>query len=248
MNYSIFLVGLLLAASSSCQAESFDVHGVERSCYSISELDRAFSVGDQRFFAGWDDADFDAAVAWASACVSSGWQFAGPYRVQRLRMYQSRLHAEATRRQRNADYDAREAREADQRAQDALAAKIKAEERKRSEQLIAEKRSDLNACQKRDEYLLYYTEGMIVGDLENIQSAKDQRRQQSKYAAASGVRNLSEERRIGEFLVQSQESLQVDFQEYKRLGGKAKAVTAVKEGVNPCEGIEAEVHALESRP
>jgi hypothetical protein len=67
------------------------IHGVAETCRAISNLDRALASEDTNFFAGWTNADYNAATQWAEACVAPGYGFMGAGRAARIRAYQAKV-------------------------------------------------------------------------------------------------------------------------------------------------------------
>lgn len=246
MNKSCVVL-LLAAASFSCFAEGFLVRGEDRSCYSIGDLDRALSTESSRYFNGWEDADFDAAATWAESCVNSGWQFAGPTRVARLRNLQKKIRQTQARAAYAATAPQRQAEAAERKEADKREREVKQQEKERKRQELDGKRQLLDECKKTPTYSMYKIQDMVVADVANIKYAKDEQQTQRRYASASGVRDLYKERKAGEFLVEAQDSLKVDFAEYKHLGGKAASPSAIKNiSPDPCAAIEAEVQTLQT--
>lgn len=235
-----------LASSASCFADGFVVHGQEKSCFSISELDRALSVEDRRYFWGWDESDYDAAASWATACMNSGGQFAGATRVSRLRAMQKKLQHLQEREAYAAAAPQRRAEEAERKEAARKEREQKQQEQAARKQAVDDKSAQLEECKKTPTYSMYLIQDMVIADLDNIKGAKEQQAMQRRYAAASKVRDLYEERAAGEALVQAQDSLKTDFAEYKRLGGRASSPSAIKGAPNPCETVEAELQALRS--
>jgi FtsZ-binding cell division protein ZapB len=95
----LFVIDVACAQYSPPLPRVFIVHGVGRTCDSIGALDRALSAENAGYFAGWNAGDYDAAAAWAGACVVRGYQYFGPARVARLRAYQNKISTTELERQ-----------------------------------------------------------------------------------------------------------------------------------------------------
>ena len=65
-------------------APLFVVHGTERNCSSITQLDSALSSNYQAFFAGWSKQDYRDAIVWSQACADFGWHVPGRSRIPLL--------------------------------------------------------------------------------------------------------------------------------------------------------------------
>lgn len=64
--------------------EPFAIHGAERRCIDITQLDRALSTSYGAYFNGWVRADYDEAIAWSTECTRYGWQSVASSRVSLL--------------------------------------------------------------------------------------------------------------------------------------------------------------------
>jgi hypothetical protein len=71
----------------------FVIHGISRTCDSIPGIDRALSIEDAHYFAGWTTGDYDTAAVWSGACVADGYRPIGSARAARLREYQHKVEA-----------------------------------------------------------------------------------------------------------------------------------------------------------
>jgi hypothetical protein len=121
------------------------IHGRPRSCDNIIELDYARQRNDLRYFAGWTDQDYEAAVAWASVCSQYGYPGWGPSRFQFLRALRERARQLA---QQHADAEQAAAQQA--AAAQALREKdAEAQRAQQAEEEQAEKRPVSFASQVR---------------------------------------------------------------------------------------------------
>ncbi len=69
--------------------EPFIIHGVEKRCNDITQLDRALSTSYGAYFDRWTRADFDEAIVWSSTCAQYGWQSIANSRVSLLQARES---------------------------------------------------------------------------------------------------------------------------------------------------------------
>ncbi len=68
----------------AAQTQAFVVHGTQRTCSTITQLDSALSESYQQFFAGWTEKDYVDAIAWSQACSEYGWHIPGRPRIALL--------------------------------------------------------------------------------------------------------------------------------------------------------------------
>lgn len=100
------------------------------------------------------------------------------------------------------------------------------------------RRQRLATCESKPEAATYNAQERVIAGVEAIQGWKQNQAHERRVAQASGVRNLWEERNNGEWIVQLQDELKVDFSEYKRLGGKAASPQAVTHKLpDPCADL-----------
>lgn len=228
-------ITLLAAGLGSCivaQAQAFTVHGIERDCGSIVQLDRAMSIQDGRFFLGWEVQDFSDAISWSEACRNFGWQFAKAGRVERLQIMQKRL-----KDQREADAHSAEVA-ANEKAQAAAAA----EAGRREQETVAQQRAEaaeaarLQAvCEATPTAQRFKFQEQVITDLDLIASTKADQARERKIAANSGVRNLTNDYQNGAYLVDLEADLQGDFKAYKKAGGRAASPKLVRHDLaDPC--------------
>jgi len=92
-----------------------------------------------------------------------------------------------------------------------------------------------STCSQSRDYKLHLAETAIVSsrlELDQLASMKDKQR---SYANESGVRNLDQERAIGERTVNTRDRLWSAYQTYIDLGGKTKDVIKIRARANPCQ-------------
>jgi len=83
-----------------------------------------------------------------------------------------------------------------------------------------ELREKVAACEETNQYKLYFAELTVTGDIEHLAAWRQNQAHEAEVTRVSGVRNLREERNIGEWIVELNTEIKTSFADYKRLGGK----------------------------
>jgi len=226
------------AAAFACMShasETFLVHSQARSCSDIAQLDIATGGGNDGFFAGWIDQDFQDAITWASACKGHGQPFADDSRIQRIQhvreVFASQRRREEIRARDAAEQAAAAARRASEAEQRAAAASAAEEKRVRE----ANSRATRQTCMDGQAYSFYFAEQEVVSFREELAELKSEQARERLVSREAGVRNLSNEYALGSKIVEVKEQLQDRFERYRAGGGKAKSIAAVKATApDPC--------------
>ena len=116
-------------------------------------------------------------------------------------------------------------------------ARIPAKAKAAEEQKLAQEQANqrLKTCQSTPEYERYSAQENILSYVEELETSKAQQAHERRVAKTSGVRNLLEERQIGERIVNLNDDLKTEFARYKQLGGKASSPQKVtRERTDPC--------------
>lgn len=93
----------------------------------------------------------------------------------------------------------------------------------------------LEVCQAQKQFQLYQAQESVISTIDQIAGWKRNQAEERRIVAASGVRDLGEERNNGEWIIQLSDDLKGYFADYKRLGGKAKSPNSVKHLLkDPC--------------
>lgn len=93
----------------------------------------------------------------------------------------------------------------------------------------------LQQCDATPAARLYNVEERIIAGRGNLANYRSALAQEHRIAQTSGVRDLRRERNEGEAIVELQDDMKVDFEDYKQLGGKARSPDRVAHaGADPC--------------
>jgi hypothetical protein len=252
----IALTGALyIAAASAQQPGYFVIHGRPRSCANIVELDHARQRNDLRYFTGWTGQDYETAIAWASACSESGIPGWGPTRFQYLRALQERSQQLARQRadaQRTAAEQAAAAQavkdnEAEARREQ-QAAEEKAEETRRAaavreenaRRVAAEKAAQARReCREGMPHKLFEARKAVQDDLAEKESWATALAKENKITELTGAENMTRKYYDGQGIVDADDRIARDFQEYKSAGGAANVPERVETSTqDPCTGLE----------
>lgn len=220
-----------------CQAGEVIVHGVQRTCGSIIEMDRAMSATDDRYFRGWSDDDFDAAVAWSRACLRSG--FMGNSREEMIGAFRTRADNQALYEKNQQETAQEEAARKVKDAEDAAAAarqyRLQEQSKYQQESAAAQKAERDAECQNARPFQLYQAQEDVIDDREGIAAARAAIAREKKVGEASGFVNMSTLHTAGEQIVQWQDDIREHFAAYKHLGGNAaSAQTVTHRLADPC--------------
>lgn len=116
-----------------------------------------------------------------------------------------------------------------------------AEEKKKGDERMAASALSkrIEQCKSSRRYELYEAQRDVVVSLDEISSYNESMAYERRVAAASGVRNLVVERRIGEGIIASRDNLKIGWSGYKALGGKASSPQKIPRNlIDPCEEIQ----------
>lgn len=243
-NNKYLLFAALCATGAHAQA-TYVVHGSPRTCGSISTLDQAFSTHDKNYFSGWTDQDYDAAVAWATACANWGpprWH--GQVRISFLREQQQysrdaegRLAAQVTAAKMRAE---RAQAEEEARRQRERQQELQQEQEQKAEARRAQSARNLAHCRASAPYKLYEVQESIISDELIKLNAERALAHEKKIAEISGAVNLTAEHNAGSVIVSADERANQDFEVYKSLGGASGSPEQVAHALpNPCNASHA---------
>jgi len=235
----------LARAQSAPPPDAFFVHGVHRTCDSISLLDRALSVEDSSYFSGWSSKDFDEAAKWAALCVSEQYRFIGRARSARLRAYQEKMTQPPTPVQapwpeQAATYKMAVDELEQQRLDSAQAAAKAAAQQARAEEAREKKRqAGANAiaqCHHSDAYRAFQAQERLRADILTQDRISEALEREQKIEQVSGVQNLSRDYELGERTVHIGEVIEKDWRDYRLAGGESTKDTGLMLVDNPCIG------------
>jgi hypothetical protein len=244
-------------AQSGPPPDAFLVHGVRRTCDSIPALDRALSVEDSSYFAGWSSRDYDTAANWAALCVSDQYRFIGHARAARLRAYQAKMTQPPTPVQPPAPSaeqmaaDKMLADEREQQRQEAAKAAAKAEaqqaraeaQQARAEEALEKKRQArseaIAACRHSGAYRVFRAQQRLHDDIDIKDQLAEKLEHERKIEERSGVQNLTLDYELGERSVQIDEILERDWDAYMGAGGSSTPSQGLQLIENPCPTAKA---------
>jgi chemotaxis protein histidine kinase CheA len=235
----------------------FMIHGHPRSCYNIIELDYARQRNDVRYYIGWTDQDYEAAVAWASACAQYGYPGWGPSRFQYLRALQEqarqlarqRADAEQAAAEQAAAAQALREKEAQARAEQ-QAEQVQAEQARQlaaareqeALRVAAEKAARaLQECREGVPYKLFLVRKQLLDDLAQKQNAEAALAKENKISELTGTENMAHKYYDGQAIVDADDRVARDFRAYKSYGGAADAPERVETAATaPCAGSDSQ--------
>lgn len=231
----LIIPSIFIVFCFSAEAQTFHVAGIERSCKEIAELDKNLQQPNLSYFSGWAADDYDQAVEWSKACRSSGWQMSAPYRPQLLRSVQNKLGADGVSASKLDEARVEDDAIKSKASEAQLAQEAKERSKAKFMAMQAAEIAKVNDCHDTQEFRLYDAQETVATSVEEVSVQRAGLAQQRKIAAASGVRDLTEERRLGEWLVNYQDAVKTSFAEYRKLGGKATSPQTVGHKIpNPC--------------
>jgi hypothetical protein len=238
----------------------FVVHGVGETCAAIGALDHALAGADPSYFAGWTNADYNAATQWAAACVTPGYEFVGSGRAARLRAYQAKvmqvpapspqpqappsqeqIAAEAAAREKlaqdQAEWARKEAEEGKREAAESAArARVKA-----AEESQRRARADaVAACRHSDAHRIFQAQQRLRDDIDTKDRIDEAVEHEKKIEERSGVQNLALNYRLGAQSGDIDEQLEKDWKDYHLAGGRSTPDTGLQVVDNPCTGTTAD--------
>jgi hypothetical protein len=253
---ALALMGALyVAAASAQQSGVFVVHGRPRSCNNIIELDYARQRNDLRYFTGWTDQDYEAAIAWALACSQYGYPGWGPTRFEYLRALQGKLReiaqqradaerasaeqAAAVQALKEKEAQARREQQAEeQKAEDARQAAAAREQNAR--RVAAEKAAQARReCREGAPFKLFQARKALLEDLNQKENWEAALAKENKISELTGTENMTRKYYDGQGIVEANDRVAQDFRTYKGAGGAANVPERVETSLSdPCAGLE----------